>query len=83
MRVDEPELRHTESIQAGAENIGADQGTAQVTVTLRHETSLVLEESGSIRAYVGVGIGRERFPLSAERQTLLGVQAGIEGVLQF
>jgi hypothetical protein len=74
---------HTERLRINTEALGLGRPESAVTVVLGHESALEIPERGSIRVYGDFGIGREQGRSSESEQTILGVQAGIEGVLEF
>jgi len=78
-------LKHTERLTVHADRFSATFPDVQTTITLGHETSFELPETGSIRVYVNTGFGVQPVGSgsAAYSQYLLGVQGGIEGQLQF
>ncbi len=77
--------QHSERLTVTALQFREDRWRNEVTVLLGHETSLELPDQGSVRAYFDLGLGWKPFDLDAvrERMFILGIQAGIEGRIQF
>lgn len=77
--------QHSERLTVTALQFREDRRRNEVTVLLGHETSLELPDQGSVRAYFDLGFGWKPFDLDAvrERMFILGIQAGIEGRIQF
>ncbi|TVR02855.1 MAG: hypothetical protein EA403_07900 [Spirochaetaceae bacterium] len=77
--------QHSERLTVTALQFREDRWRNEITVLLGHETSLELPDQGSVRAYFDLGLGWKPFDLDAvrERMFILGIQAGIEGRIQF
>ena len=83
---DEPlYFAHTERAQFLYDRPGGEDDVRSYSLTLGHETRLVFPEHGFIRAYADLGVGLQPAVIDGEdvNITLLGVQGGIEGTIEF
>jgi hypothetical protein len=80
-----PYFAHTEQARFLYDEPGGEDEERTYSITLGHETRLVFPEHGFIRLYADLGFGLQPAVIEGEEVnvTLLGMQGGIEGKIEF
>ncbi|TVR34276.1 MAG: hypothetical protein EA404_03005 [Spirochaetaceae bacterium] len=77
--------QHIERLTLGLLHFEEEQWRNELTIVIGHESGIEFPEQGSVRAYFDMGLGWKPFELDGaeQRMFILGIQAGIEGRIQF
>ncbi|MFP4703873.1 MAG: hypothetical protein ACLFMV_03615, partial [Spirochaetaceae bacterium] len=80
-----PHYEHTERLLLRYDASAGEEPERTYSLTVGHETRLVFPEQGFIRVYADLGTGLQPVVIDGEdvTVTLLGLQGGIEGRLEF
>jgi len=79
-------IRNTERITLSERRSEQRPERDLLTIVFGHESKLEIPDRGAVRVYLDLGVGREPFDVEdgdAVKQTLLGVQGGIEAVIEY
>jgi len=79
-------IRNTERVTLSERRNDERPERDLLTVVFGHESKLEIPDRGAVRLYLDLGVGREPFEVEngdVVNQTLLGVQGGIEAVIEY
>lgn len=79
-------IRNTERVTLAERRNDRRPERDLLTIVLGHESKLEIPDRGAVRVYLDFGVGREPFEVQdgdVVNQTLLGVQGGIEAVIEY
>ncbi len=79
-------IRNTERITLSERRNEQRPERDLLTIVFGHESKLEIPDRGAVRVYLDLGVGREPFNVEdgdVVNQTLLGVQGGIEAVIEY